>query len=106
MKNNDNIKIFANKSENPDDFYIRFKEQLDTEHHFPGNYMFKFIILTESKKIAQLHKIFDHSGASFSIKESKNRKYTSITVNIYAVDAHSVVEYYKEASTLEGIVML
>lgn len=106
MNRNDNIKIFANKGENPEDFYSRFKEQLDKEHIFPGNYMFKFIIPTESKKVAQLHKIFDHGGASFSMKESKNGKYTSITITMYVTDSISVIEYYKEASSIEGIVML
>ncbi|MDR2122739.1 MAG: DUF493 domain-containing protein [Flavobacteriaceae bacterium] len=95
-----------NDEQNTEVFYARFKEQLDKEHNFPGNYMFKFIILTESKKIAQLHKIFDHSSASFSMKESKNGKYTSVTITVYVTDSTSVVEYYKEVSTIEGVVML
>jgi uncharacterized protein len=106
MNNNDNIKVFTNNDENPEDFYVRFKEQLDKAHIFPGNYMFKFIIPTESKKVAQLHKIFDHSEASFSMKESKNGKYTSVTITMYMTDSISIIEYYKEASTIDGIVVL
>ena len=106
MNKNDNIKVFANNDESPEDFYARFKEQLDKAHIFPGNYVFKFIIPTESKKVAQLHKIFDHSEASFSMKESKSGKYTSITFTMYVSDSISVMEYYKEASSIDGIIML
>ncbi len=106
MEKNNRIEILGNNKERPEEFYARFKEQLDKEHKFPGNYMFKFIIPTNSKEIAQLHKIFDHGSASFSMKESKNGKYTSVTISLYVTDSTSVIEYYKEAGSIENIVML
>ncbi|MGM5630790.1 DUF493 family protein [Apibacter raozihei] len=106
MEKKNKIEILENANQNPEEFYTRFQEQLDKEHSFPGNYMFKFIIPTESKKIAQLHKIFDHGSATFSMKESKNNKYTSVTITMYVADSTSVIEYYKEAAGIENIVML
>ncbi|MDR3272728.1 MAG: DUF493 domain-containing protein [Flavobacteriaceae bacterium] len=107
MKRNAQIEVLASeKQENPEVFYARFKEQLDAEHHFPENYMFKFVIPTNTKKMALLHQIFDHNAASFSTKESKNAKYISVTVIIFAVDSTAVIEYYKEAAKIEDIIML
>lgn len=106
MITNDKIKIFDNQDKNPDDFYDRFRKQLDERHDFPGNYMFKFIIPTGDKNIALLHKIFDHGGASFVMRESKNGKYTSVTVTLYVPDSISVIEYYKEAGKIKDIMML
>ncbi len=106
MEKKSKIEIIGNKKENTEEFYSRFKEELEKEHTFPGNYMFKFIIPTGNKEIAQLHKIFDHGSATFSMKESKNGKYTSVTIILYVVDSTSVIEYYKEASSIENVVML
>ncbi|MDR1876537.1 MAG: DUF493 domain-containing protein [Flavobacteriaceae bacterium] len=106
MEKSDKIEDSKNNERNQEVFYSGFKEKLDKEHHFPGNYTFKFIIPTENKKIAQLHKIFDHSSASFSTKESKQKKYTGVTITLYVTDSTSVIEYYKEASEIEDIVML
>lgn len=106
MNTNDKIKNLENQNKNTEDFYERFHKQLDEKHKFPGNYMFKFIIPTEGKKIALLHKIFDHGSPSFMMKESKNGKYTSATVTLYVPDATAVIEYYKEASKIEGIMMM
>ena len=107
MKKNAQIEVLTSEpQENPEVFYARFKNQLDVEHHFPENYIFKFVIPADTKKVALLHQIFDHNAASFSIKESKNAKYMSVTVIIYAVDSTSVIEYYKEAAKIENIIML
>jgi putative lipoic acid-binding regulatory protein len=107
MKQKDNITIISSNSEiSSDFFYEKFKNELDNEQNLPGDYMFKFIIPTDSHKIAQLNQIFDDRIQSFSTKESKGGKYTSVTVVIFAVDSDTVIKYYKEASKIEGIRML
>lgn len=92
--------------ENPEEFYIKFKETLETSTEFPTNYTFKFIVPTDNKKIAEIQRIFDNTRPQFQMKSSKNGKYTSITVVIFALDADSVIHYYKETAKIEGVIML
>ncbi|TWP30026.1 DUF493 family protein [Apibacter muscae] len=105
MSNNEiNSKDINNK--NSEEFYDKLKIQLDESNTLPGKYMFKFIVPTESSKIAKIQKIFEFASPTFSMRESKNNKYTSISVNIYAVDSTSIINYYKEVSLIEGVMML
>ena len=92
--------------ENTEDYYIGFKGKLEKGQEFPGNYMYKFILPTDNKKIAELQQIFDGTRPQFSTKSSKNNKYTSVTVIIYALDADQVIVFYKQAQKIEGIMML
>lgn len=93
-------------SNNQSGFYQRFKEELNKNHKFPGDYVFKFILPNNIKNIGILQKIFDHANPSIFTKESRNKNYISITVSIYSTDATSIIEYYKEASKIENIIML
>lgn len=89
-----------------DEFYARLKEELNKVESFPTNFTYKFIIPTENKKIAQIQSVFDDARPQFSMKESKNGKYTSITVVIYAFDADQVIYFYKEVGKIDGVIML
>ena len=40
------------------------------------------------------------------MRESKNGKYTSVTVVIYVIDADQVIHFYKEVGKIEGVIML
>lgn len=94
------------KSQHIDDFYVNFKEKLEDTHAFPTNYMFKYIVPTEQSTIAKLHSIFENSGGSFSSRDSKTGKYTSITIKVPVNDATDVIIYYRLAAKIEGILML
>jgi hypothetical protein len=39
----------GNQHANPEDFYKSLKEKLEDHHDFPEDYLFKFIIPTDSK---------------------------------------------------------
>lgn len=95
-----------NNKQTKEEFYPRFQEKLEAEHTFPGNYIFKFILPTDNQKIAMLQKVFDHANPVVSSKESKNGKYTSVTITIYATDSTSVIEYYKEAGEITPDIIL
>ncbi|MCD7898581.1 MAG: DUF493 domain-containing protein [Bacteroides sp.] len=101
------IKVFA-KDENLhlDDFYQGFKEKLDQVHTFPTEYIFKFIVSSGQKDIAKLHAIFDKADATFSVRDSKNAKYSSVTIKTLVNDAIDVVIYYRQVASIEGILML
>jgi putative lipoic acid-binding regulatory protein len=89
-----------------EEFYKKFKERLNDTTDFPSNYTFKFIVPTDHKRIAEVQKIFDDARPQFQMKESKTGKYTSVTVVIYALDADQVIYYYKEAASIEDVMMM
>ena len=91
---------------NKEDFYVKFKERLDDVTSFPSDYTFKFIYPTSEETMAKIKDIFSHSNPTFDYKASKNRKYTSISVQIFALDSDQVIKYYQEVSTIQGVIML
>ena len=95
-----------NKEQQQEYFYKKLKEELNKVEKFPTNFTYKFIIPTEHKKIAEVQKIFDDASPQIQMKESKNGKYTSITVVVYVIDADQVIYYYKEVGKIEGVIML
>lgn len=104
---NSKIEILENdKNQNIDDFYLKFKKNLEETHSFPSVYIFKYIVPAEQSTIARLHSIFENSGGSFSTRDSKNGKYTCMTIKVPVNDADDVVIYYRQASSIEGIMML
>jgi len=92
--------------ETSDEFYTHFKVTLEFAQTFPTDYTFKFIVLSEEKKIAQILKIFDTAEPQFIMKESKNGKYISITAQMFVLDADTVIGYYREVGEIEGVTML
>lgn len=98
--------IEGDQNQSVDDFYVNFKQKLEEEHKFPCNYMFKFIVPADEEKIALLEAIFDKSNATISNRESKNGKYTSMTIIVNVHDANDVIIYYRQVAKIEGVVML
>lgn len=95
------------KSErSPEEFYASLKQELNKVENFPTNYTYKFIIPTDNKRIAEIQRVFDNARPQIQMKESKNGKYTSITVVIYAFDADQVIYFYQEVGKMEGVIML
>lgn len=91
---------------NQEEFYINFKKRLDETTSFPSSYIYKFIVPTDHKRIAEIHRVFDGLNPQFQLKESKNGKYTSVTISIFVIDSDQVIHYYKEASAIKNIIML
>ena len=90
----------------PAEFYKRLKEQLAETTAWPSDYLYKFIVLTDSDNIAQIHKIFDYSGAVITSKKSKKGKYTSVSITVNLKNPTVVIEKYKEVGALEGVISL
>ena len=57
--------------------------------------------------MAKLEAIFNNMGAVIKTTESKNGKYTSVSVNVLLENPEVVVEKYKEvAEKIEGVISL
>jgi putative lipoic acid-binding regulatory protein len=89
-----------------EEFYNRLREELDNTSTWPGEYLYKFIVPTNLKKIEEVENAFDNMGAVIQTKQSKTGKYTSLSVNVMMDNPESVVEKYIEVSNIEGIISL
>lgn len=89
-----------------DEFYARLKEQLLENTDWPTNYLYKFIIPTDEKRIDQINTIFDNTGAVIESKKSKNGNYTSISITVHLNSPDEVISKYKEVSKVEGVISL
>lgn len=95
------------KAENPEAFYAKLKEQLLETTQWPSEYLYKFIVLSDLDKIAEIEAIFDFSGAVIKTKESSNGKYTSISINVRMEDPDAIVAKYIEVGEkVEGVISL
>lgn len=78
------------------------KELLDSQHEWPGNYTFKFIVPGEKsielKQIVQCEESF--------ARPSRSGKYTSMTFDITCQSSDDVITIYQKVSQIEGIVTL
>ncbi|MEJ7647290.1 MAG: DUF493 family protein [Chryseolinea sp.] len=79
-----------------------FRLKLDEHYAWPAIYIYKFIVPTgqeESvKKLFPFHPVAE--------KLSKNGKYTSVTINVMMQSSEAVIETYRKASEIQGIVAL
>ena len=91
---------------NKEDFYVKFKERLIDTTSFPSDYIFKFIYPTSEETMLNIKEIFKDANPTYDYKASKNRKYTSISVKIFAIDADHIISFYKEVSQINGVIML
>lgn len=98
--------IIETNHANPEDFYISLKEKLEQQHNFPEEYLFKFIITSDSEKITEILKIFDNLKYTLSNRESSNGKYTSVSINCFVLDADHVINIYKNVGKIEGVIVL
>ncbi len=98
-------KIYMNK-ENPKEFYARLKEQLEVNGSWPANYLYKFIIPTDTDKSLEIENIFDNTGAVITSKKSKNGKYTSLSITVNMKNPDAVIAKYIEVGKVKGVISL
>lgn len=87
------------------EFYASLKERLSEGQAFPLLYMFKFIVPSDNKKIAQVNSAFNEN-AQISLKESSKGKFTSLTVKTVMLSADEVINKYRQLEHIEGLIAL
>ena len=60
----------------------------------------------EDKKLADVDAIFDNKNATIQTKKSKSGKYTSKTIKVKMNSSDEVINSYKEAEGIDGIISL
>ncbi|HTO35206.1 MAG: DUF493 family protein [Flavobacteriaceae bacterium] len=89
-----------------EEFYKRLKEELSNTSLWPTIYLYKFIVPTDTEKILSVENAFNNMGAVITTQKSRNGNFTSVSVNVRMKNPDSVIEKYKEMSTIEGIISL
>ena len=90
------------KIESPEEKWLNFRQLLDSEYDWPSRYLFKFIVpRTGLQDVENLL-----SDTEITIRASKRGKYVSITAQFDAHSAESVIDVYKAASRIPGVISL
>lgn len=86
------------------DPYEKLREQLELQE-WPNVYLFKFIMPNDTEKIAKITALFNES-TDLHLQPSKTGKYISIGAKELMLDVDSIIEKYKQAALVEGIIQL
>lgn len=89
-----------------EEFYKKLKEQLDDTTTFPSDYMYKFIVPTDGDQVKEVQEMFNKGGAVINTKKSKTGKYVSVSIVINLSSSDEVINYYKKAEKIKGIISL
>ncbi|MGB0982241.1 MAG: DUF493 family protein [Winogradskyella sp.] len=96
-----------NNQKKTDEFYDKLKSQLYDTTLWPSDYLYKFIVLTNSTGINQIEALFNNLGAVIKTTPSKNGKYTSISINVRLKNPEAVIAKYKDvAENVDGVISL
>ncbi|MGB3608327.1 MAG: DUF493 family protein [Psychroserpens sp.] len=96
-----------NTDKKTEEFYKKLRAQLYDTTSWPSEYLYKFIVPSEEKKIKQIEDLFDNLGAVITTKESGKGTYTSVSINVQMKDPDAVIEKYLEvADKVEGVISL
>ena len=87
-------------------FYKKLQWQLKETTQFPSDYLFKFIVPTTDNQVDEIKNLFNNNGAVINTKKSKTGKYSSLSVVLQIESASKVIEYYKKAEKIKGIISL
>jgi len=80
----------------------RFKTLLDEQNEWPTRYTFKFIVPAE--QLEEVKAVF--GGHPVRVRASSKGTYKSVTAQMQVDSSQAVVDVYKEASSIEGIIPL
>lgn len=83
----------------------KFRQKLVETTTFPTVYMFKVIVPGDNRTIALVENLFEPE-ADIKTKESDKGKYISITVKQVIIEVEEILEIYKKASLIKGVMML
>ena len=87
------------------DPYEGLRAQLE-DSNWPAVFLFKFIIPADNKKIAEVEALFNTKIAQIELRPSKTGKFVSVSAKEMMLDVDSIIERYKKATKIEGLMAL
>jgi len=85
--------------------YDGLRERLE-QMSFPSLYLFKFIVKSDLKKIAQIESLFHSEKAEIRLQESSKGAFVSISVKEVMLSADEILTVYLKCSEIEGVIAL
>jgi len=85
-----------------EEWWQRFQGLLDDQNTWPSEYLFKFIVPRSSQPL--LEAIFGESP--IKVRASSKGKYVSVTASIMMESSDAVIEVYRKAGKIPGVVSL
>jgi len=89
-----------------EDILKSLQQKLKDQFEWPSVYLFKFIVPADNKKIALVEDLFNSETAEVSMRTSKKGNFVSVTAKELMLSPEKVIERYKEAAKIEGIISL
>jgi putative lipoic acid-binding regulatory protein len=86
-------------------FYQSLQEKLAANMVFPSQYIFKFIVPNQPTQTAQVVDLFDNN-TEINQKKSKNNTYISFTAKQWVQNTDEIIDIYKQAQSIKGIISL
>ena len=86
-------------------FLKRLEDQLSQHTTWPAVYMFKFIISGRNQGYAQLRFLFGEESRLFT-RPSSGGKYISVTVKELMLNPSEIIERYRKAAEIDGLIAL
>ncbi len=87
------------------DEFDGLREQLES-FTWPRVYMFKFIVPNAAESLDKVYALFNSEVAEVSHRESKSGKFISVTGKEMMLTSESVIERYKQARGIPGLLSL
>ena len=79
-----------------------FKIQLENHYEFPAEYLFKFIV--PKSQADELKSLFP--VGKISVKRSRTGKYVSVSCKMNMQTSSQIIDIYKKAYLINGIISL
>jgi putative lipoic acid-binding regulatory protein len=80
----------------------KLKLVLDETMKFPSQYLFKFIV--PLNQVQNILKVLD--GMEIEQKASSNGNYISVSASTIIKDSNEIINIYKKASVIQGVISL
>jgi putative lipoic acid-binding regulatory protein len=87
------------------DPYEGLRTQLE-DRDWPAVFLFKFIVPADNQKVAEAEALFDAKVAQIELRPSKTGKFISISAKEMMLDVDSIIDRYKKATKIEGLMAL
>lgn len=79
-----------------------FREKLDNNHAWPTLYMFKFIVPVGKEE--EIEQLFPKNEVK--TKQSSQGNYISVTAKLMMNSSEDVIDIYKKANEVQGVIAL
>lgn len=82
------------------------RKKLEDESGWPRVYMFKFIVPATNQQVALVEELFNANEAEINLRQSSKGNYVSITAKELMMSPEAVIDRYKDAARIEGLIAL